>query len=161
MSLTKFYPAWDMYGELLEAALAQLDDSQLAFQAAPEQWSVGMIASHVVAARAWWFNSWMGEGGEDLARLVDYDEGEESKTRGVAEIIGELRRSRAALMACLEKWTEDDVSDEFQRPAPNAERGRPWRNRGWIIWHVAEHDVHHGGEISLMLGMLGLTGLDP
>jgi uncharacterized damage-inducible protein DinB len=31
---------------------------------------------------------------------------------------------------------------------------------GWIIWHVLEHEIHHRGELSLMLGMLGREGLD-
>ncbi|HEX4716084.1 MAG TPA: DinB family protein [Ktedonobacteraceae bacterium] len=31
--------------------------------------------------------------------------------------------------------------------------------RQWIIWHVIEHDLHHGGEISLILGTHGLTGI--
>jgi len=22
-----------------------------------------------------------------------------------------------------------------------------------VVWHVLEHDLHHGGEISLMLGL--------
>ena len=28
--------------------------------------------------------------------------------------------------------------------------------RQWVIWHLIEHDLHHGGEISLTLGMHGL-----
>ena len=31
---------------------------------------------------------------------------------------------------------------------------------GWIIWHVLEHEIHHRGELSLMLGMMGREGLD-
>jgi len=61
----------------------------------------------------------------------------------------------------LRRWTEDDLAKEFQRPARNAQRGRPWRSRRYIVWHVAEHDVFHRGEISLVLGMHGLTGIDP
>jgi uncharacterized damage-inducible protein DinB len=30
----------------------------------------------------------------------------------------------------------------------------------WIIWHVLEHEVHHRGELSLILGLLGKEGLD-
>ncbi len=30
----------------------------------------------------------------------------------------------------------------------------------WIIWHVFEHEIHHRGEIFLMLGLLGLQGPD-
>lgn len=29
---------------------------------------------------------------------------------------------------------------------------------GWIIWHVLEHEIHHRGELSLALGILGREG---
>jgi uncharacterized damage-inducible protein DinB len=29
--------------------------------------------------------------------------------------------------------------------------------RQWIIWHVIAHDLHHGGELTLMLGMQGIA----
>jgi uncharacterized damage-inducible protein DinB len=32
--------------------------------------------------------------------------------------------------------------------------------RQWVVWHLVEHDLHHGGEVSLILGSHGLTGLD-
>jgi uncharacterized damage-inducible protein DinB len=30
----------------------------------------------------------------------------------------------------------------------------------FIIWHVIEHEIHHRGELSLVLGTLGREGLD-
>jgi hypothetical protein len=38
---------------------------------------------------------------------------------------------------------------------------RPERthHRGWVAWHVMEHDLHHAGEISQILGTKGLSGL--
>jgi uncharacterized damage-inducible protein DinB len=39
----------------------------------------------------------------------------------------------------------------------------PWGETftlGWVIWHVLEHEIHHRGELSLILGMLGKEGLD-
>jgi uncharacterized damage-inducible protein DinB len=33
-------------------------------------------------------------------------------------------------------------------------------SRAWVIWHLIEHDLHHGGEISLTLGMHGLHAID-
>src|SRR5260370_38217679 len=59
----------------------------------------------------------------------------------------------------LARWTPADLEAKFTRPTPNAAGERPVRARGWIVWHVAEHDVYHGGEISLPLGMDGLRGL--
>jgi hypothetical protein len=32
--------------------------------------------------------------------------------------------------------------------------------RHWVIWHLLEHDLHHGGEISLTLGMHGVPAVD-
>lgn len=29
----------------------------------------------------------------------------------------------------------------------------------WIFWHVLEHEIHHRGELSLILGLLGREGL--
>ena len=31
---------------------------------------------------------------------------------------------------------------------------------GWVLWHVLEHEIHHRGELSLILGLLGREGLD-
>ncbi len=30
----------------------------------------------------------------------------------------------------------------------------------WVIWHVLEHEIHHRGEIYLMLGLLGIEAPD-
>jgi len=29
-----------------------------------------------------------------------------------------------------------------------------------VIWHLIEHDLHHGGEIALTLGLHGLAAPD-
>jgi uncharacterized damage-inducible protein DinB len=158
--LSTFYAGWDQYNKLLEQAISGLDANQLSLQAAPHLWSIRTLAGHVVAARAWWFHSWMGEGGEELARLVDFDEGVEAENREAPVISGALHSSWSSVAACLSKWTEDDLAARFQRSRPNAAGERPWQTRQWIIWHVAEHDMHHGGEISFTLGMHGLAGLD-
>ncbi len=31
---------------------------------------------------------------------------------------------------------------------------------GWVAWHVLEHEIHHRGELSLVLGLLGREGAD-
>ena len=141
------HSGWAQYNDLLEHALDGLDAEQLSLRAAPGLWSVRTIANHIVAARAWWFHSWMGEGGQPLAELVDFDDVEGAEMRDAAEVVDALRRSWSSLATCLGRWTEDDLAAEFQRPTPNAEGGRPWRTRQYIVWHVAEHDLHHGGEI--------------
>ena len=158
--LITFYEGWSRHNELLANAIAPLDADQLSLTAAEGLWPVRTLANHIISVRSWWFNGWMGEGGDELAQFADYDEGAAAASRDAAEIVDALSRSWSCLAECLGRWTEDDLAEEFQRPALNARRGRPWRTRRFIVWHVAEHDVNHGGEISLTLGMHGLKGLD-
>jgi uncharacterized damage-inducible protein DinB len=159
-ALAACFSGWEQHNQLLERAISGLDADQLSLRPAEHLWSIRMLASHVVAVRAWWFNGWMGEGGPELAALVDFDEGPEAETRRAEEIVSALGASWAALAGCLGRWTDADLGARFQRPRPNREGERPWRTRQYIVWHVAEHDVHHGGEISITLGMHGLPGLD-
>jgi uncharacterized damage-inducible protein DinB len=158
--LSTHHSGWAEYNDLLEHAIGRLGAEQLSLRAAPDLWSVRTLANHVVATRAWWFHSWMGEGDGAFGALADYDEDVGSDTRGAAEIVAALRHSWTCVAACLDRWTEADLDASFQRPVPNAAGERPWRTRQFIVWHVAEHDLHHGGEISLTLGMHGIPGLD-
>ena len=57
------------------------------------------------------------------------------------------------MMDCLARWGRDGMTQTF----PDEEDGKPIEvSRAWVVWHVLEHDLHHGGEISLTLGMHGI-----
>ena len=56
---------------------------------------------------------------------------------------------------CLERWTADDITVRI--PQRGADR---YTRRGWVVCHLMEHDAHHGGAISLVLGTNGLPGLE-
>ena len=155
--IADFQRGWEHYQRLLAAAIAPLTAEQLTLQASGDLWSIGVLGLHVVAARAWWFHSWMGEGGPEFEAMVDWDE---QPLRPAGEIVEGLESTWRLIDAALRRWTAADFEEEFIRPVPNAAGERPRRSRGWIVWHVMEHDLHHGGEISLSLGMHGLRGLD-
>jgi len=57
----------------------------------------------------------------------------------------------------LARWTPADLGYVYKRTRAGEEQRF---TRQWIIWHVIEHDIHHGGEISLTLGMHNLTAPD-
>jgi uncharacterized damage-inducible protein DinB len=59
----------------------------------------------------------------------------------------------AAWKECLQRWTAADLDAVFHD-------GPDEVTRGWVVWHVIEHDPHHGGELSYALGALGLAGLN-
>lgn len=189
-SLLPFYAGWGTYNQRLVAAIAPLTSEQLALRTTPAHWSIGMYATHIVANRAWWFHTRMGEGSDDLTPL-------ELWALGVAEADVDPGHSAAVLVAGLEKtWqmieealarlTPADLEDVFP-PLTEAERVHhaalvepdlqpyaqmwldasrqagdpaPPRSRQWIIWGVLEHDIHHGSEISTTLGVHGLPVVD-
>jgi uncharacterized damage-inducible protein DinB len=33
-------------------------------------------------------------------------------------------------------------------------------SRQWTIWRILSHDIHHGGQLSLMLGMQGIEAFE-
>ena len=156
----RVYNGWEKYNSLLEKAIAPLTQDQLDLRPADHMWSIRVLAGHIIGVRAWWFGANMGEGGEELRQFVDFDDTVEEKQTDAATLVDGLSRTWASLAASLRSWSDADLEKRFQRPTPNREGERPWRTREYIVWHVAEHDLFHGGEISLILGMNGLAGLD-
>lgn len=156
----EFCSGYEVHQGRLVKMIAPLDQAQLDLAAAPHLWSVRTLACHIIGARAWWFHSWMGEGSEEFGRMVEWDEDEALATRPASEMVRGLEESFSVIKSRLERWTAEDLTKEFIRPIPNAAGERPKRSRQWIVWHLVEHDVHHGGEISFSLGMHGVTGLD-
>ena len=147
LSLAPFYEGWDGYQQCLVAAIAPLTSEQLALRSSPQNWSVGMLVAHIVAARAWWFHTRMGEGSADLSPLQTWDDNEEP-LRPATELVEGLERTWQMIHDALTRWTPADLDKIFP---PHGE-GTVERSRQYIIWHVLEHDIHHGGERSSILG---------
>ena len=155
LSLSLFYQGWDVYQQRLIEAIALLTSEQLALRSSPQNWSVGMLVSHIVATRVWWFHTRMGEGSSDLAPLASWDDNEEL-VRPAAELVVGLERTWQMIQDALARWTPADLGQIF----PPYGEGSFARSRQYIIWHVLEHDIHHGGELSSILGAHGLAAVD-
>jgi uncharacterized damage-inducible protein DinB len=156
ISLAPLYKGWDVYQQHLVKAIAPLSPEQLTLRAAPHLRSIGMIATHIIGARARWFHRLMGEGSADIHLLGAWDR-PEAPTRSAAELVDGLETSWRLIQDSLARWTLANLEYVFQGTYGGEEYTF---TRQWIIWHVIEHDLHHGGEISLTLGMYGLAALD-
>lgn len=97
----------------------------------------------------------MGEGGPDIAAIAGWEY--EGAIPSTAELVRGLKVTFQAWKECLERWTPEDLEYIFK-----GERwGRPYElSRQWVIWHVIEHDLHHGGELSFSPGAHGLAAPD-
>ena len=152
------YPGWDNYQELLIRAIEPLTAEQLALRSAQNLRSVGEICRHIIGARGRWCHHMMGLGDEPFAAFARWD-ARDMPARSAAELSDGLRDSWLVLRDALARWTPADLA--FTYPNTEPEPGEPEVfTRAWILWHLIEHDVHHGGEITQILGMHALPGLD-
>lgn len=153
-----FYQGWETYQEALIKAISSLTSGQLAHRAAPHLRSVGENCRHMIGARARWCHLALGLGDQAFAALGRWDR-RDMPERSAAELVSGLRQSWQVLSDALAHWTPADLSYTF--PNTDREPGEPEVfTRQWVIWHLIEHDLHHGGEISQILGIHGLAGLD-
>jgi uncharacterized damage-inducible protein DinB len=155
LPLATFYRGWDRFAQLLTTAVAPLSAEQLEVRAAPSQRPAWVIAAHIVSARVYWFHDLMGEGEMPPERYRHYRTWDHSgqPVQSAAELELGLDRSWELIEECLQRWTAKDLEEQFTRVG---RAGDKTLTRQWIIWHTLEHDLAHGGELFLTLGMHGL-----
>jgi uncharacterized damage-inducible protein DinB len=146
---------WDAYQDQLVRAIEPLSAEQLELRISPHLRSIGSLARHIIHTRADWLYGLMGEGGPDIAAIAGW--GYVGDIPSTAELVRGLKVTFQAWKECLERWTPEDLEYIFR-----GERGgEPYElSRRWVIWHIIEHDLHHGGELSFSLGAHGLAALD-
>ena len=159
--LTEFYQGWDVYQGYLIRAVAPLTREQLALRSAPGLRSIGEIALHIIGCRAYWFTEFLGEeGGEQMQVYASWNEialALFAPVPSAAELAEGLERTWRFMADCLARWSPADLRQTF----PDNVDGTPVEvSRAGVVWHVLEHDLHHGGELSLTLGMHGLAAPD-
>jgi uncharacterized damage-inducible protein DinB len=152
------YPGWAAYQDLLIAAITPLTAEQLTFRPSPHLRSVAENCRHIIGARGRWCYRTMGIGDETFAAFAQWDR-PGMPARDAAELVDGMRHTWDVLHDALAHMTLAQLDDTFANT--DREPGEPEVfTRRWILWHLIEHDTHHGGEISVTLGMHGLPGLD-
>src|SRR5438105_4460026 len=155
-TLGTFYRNWEEYQDQLIAAIEPLTEEQLSLRASPKLRPIWKLAAHIIGARARWMNKLLGEGGPEVARLAGWDR-RGARPRGAEELATGLRTTWECIRSALDRWTPEDMAQTYTEH----EDGEDFTfSRAWIVWHLIEHDVHHGGELSYSLGMHRLPGIE-
>jgi uncharacterized damage-inducible protein DinB len=155
-NVAPFYTGWEAYQDLLIPVIAPLTDEQLDLRPAPHLRSIREALTHIIAVRVRWFHGLMGEGGEAIAPIGEWDR-KGQPPRSAAELVDGLKKSLQFVQECLRRYTPADLDYVFR----GSWQGEDYAlSRQWVIWHVIEHDLHHGGEVSLTLGIHGLPAPD-
>jgi uncharacterized damage-inducible protein DinB len=156
ITLIRFYDGRRAYQAMLADRVAALTSDQLALQSAPHQRPVWLIAAHIIGTRVGWFHGWMGEGAPSIAAFDPWDS-DDAPPRTAEELVEGLAATWQMIDDCLNRWTPANLADPFVHRGDDQEITS---SRSWIIWHVLEHDIHHGGELFLTLGIHGLPTPD-
>jgi uncharacterized damage-inducible protein DinB len=153
-SLMSVYKGWDDYQISIVRAIAPLSREQLAWRPAPHLRSVGEIANHIIGGRIQWFHYILGEGDAEFASQVAAMSPDEVIEENAAELVKGLEITWQMVENALNRWTISDLAQLYMLPY----KGQNYAlTRQWIIVHILAHDFHHGGELSIMLGMQGLS----
>jgi uncharacterized damage-inducible protein DinB len=155
-TLDVIYENWRGYHEKLCKCIAPLTNEQLLLQPAAHMWPLGQIVQHIISVRAGWFSATLQDEDNAMNEYMAWGQCD-SPARSALELVGGLNATWAFVEARLQRWTPDDCAKTF----PDEWDGQVYEvSRSWVIYHVMEHDLHHGGEVSLILGMNGLRTLD-
>jgi uncharacterized damage-inducible protein DinB len=153
LSLKFIYDGWDGYQTSLDNAIAPLSAEQLAWRPKPQLRSVGEIAIHISFGRVGWFYNMKAPGSAELISQTAAWEAQAALALDPVEQARWLRASWQMIADTLDQWTAADLEKSYQL----GYQGKTFNvSRQWTIWRVLSHDIHHGGQIAILLGMQGV-----
>ena len=142
---------WKQVRRELIWTVDQFSDAELSYVPFQGSWPVGEIILHIASAEEGWFQ-YVVRG--ELSGWPEFGLEKYSDLESIKKLLNRVHEGTEEFLDGVE--------------TPDLERAvdLPWSGNtntaslGWIIWHVLEHEIHHRGELSLILGLLGREGLD-
>jgi uncharacterized damage-inducible protein DinB len=161
------YEGWDGYRRAILQAVAPLTPEQVAWRPAAHLRTVGELVRHIALGSIDWFLRMDAPTSRELASQINAWEEDPHGNRYVietaipmdraAELVQWLEASWQMIDATLKTWTVDDLQKTYR----HTWRGTNYAvSRQWTIWRIMAHDLHHGGELSVLLGMQGLENFE-
>lgn len=155
LPLSSVYDGWDGYHTSILHTVEPLTPTQLAFRPAPGLRSVGEIASHIALGRIEWFARMPAPGSKELASQF---QAKHAASLGDYQVIAAdheaitwwLNASWQMIDQALHQWTTADLARTFHHEYWGKVYAVSFQ---WTIWRILTHDIHHGGELALLLGM--------
>ena len=148
MRLTELFSHWDQVHNDTLTLLDKFSDDELNHTAYQGGMTVGRIALHIAEAEEGWFRLIATKKRDQWP--TDYTLENYPNKSAIKALLTEVRAKTTTYLGTL---TADDLDAQIESP---------WGQFSlrFIIWHVIEHEIHHRGELSLILGTLGREGLD-
>ncbi|MFN8517396.1 MAG: DinB family protein [Chloroflexia bacterium] len=152
-----YYQGWEMYQQHLLDVVTPLTAEQLDLRTAPHLRSVGTIATHIVLVRAGWLYFVLKIGGDVLGPIGAWGASDQ-QSRSAAELADGLRITWQVIDDALNRWSYADLQELVTDVEDDGTEVT--HTRQWVLWHLLEHDMHHGGELSFALGTHGVPAIN-
>ena len=153
-SLLMVYKGWDGYQVSLVQAIAPLSREQLSHRPGPHLRSAGEIARHISEGRFSWFQRTFGVSSAEPANLVVAWHSKDAVEEQPAELVRGLEATWQMIEEALHRWTVADLVQTY----PLSYQGKNYAlPRQWVLWRIMGHDLHHGGELAVTLGLQGIS----
>lgn len=167
-SLAAVYDGWNGYQTSIANAVRPLTAEQLVWRPSPQHRSVGELVRHIALGRLTWFVRMGAPGSAELAERIPAWEEDSDGNRHItedalpvaedaAELVRWLETTWGMIEGTLQGWQVADLSTSYRHTWNGDTYAVP---RQWTIWRIMAHDIHHGGELSLMLGLQGIEAFE-
>ncbi len=167
-SLQGIFDGWNGYNQSLVHAVEPLTAQQLSWRPKENLHSVGELVRHIGLGRLTWLLRMGAPGSMQAATQISDWVVDGDGNRNIVEELLAISEQPAELIRWLDiTWeiienilTAWSVADLKQTYAHRWNGDTYAVSRQWTVWRVMSHDIHHGGELSLMLGMQGIEAFD-
>jgi uncharacterized damage-inducible protein DinB len=149
MKPSQLFSHWNQVRADLLNTIDMFSEDELTYTPGEMSRTVGRMMLHIADAEDGWFRYVVTKELPEWPSqyiLENYPSRE-----AIKNVLTEVHTRTKAYLDTLE---ESDMDRMIESP-----RGDMFY-LGWIIWHVIEHEIHHRGELSLILGLLSREGLD-
>jgi uncharacterized damage-inducible protein DinB len=167
-SLIAVFDGWSGYNQSIINAVELLTPELLRWRPAEKLYSIGELVRHISLGRMIWFMRMDAPGSaEATSHISEWEQDSDGNrvileesiaiTEQPQELIRWLNLTWQMIEITINSWNIDDLSQTY----PHRWIGKTYAvSRQWTIWRVMSHDIHHGGELSLMLGMKGIQAFE-
>jgi hypothetical protein len=139
--------SWQDFQEALQRAIAPLSEEQMNRRLVPGLRSPGEIAEHIVYGRALWLRHVLGEDAAEVEPMLRWDDPDDPPCTA-AEVLHGLDLTWRLITSRLTRGSATGEIPDEEIPILRT------------IWGLLDHDLPHGGELSLLLGAYGLPGVE-
>ncbi len=155
MEAQELFQHWNEVRRGLLTALDKLSDAQLDFKPRPELWSLRETVVHIAGTEQGWLRCYTANRWHATPpQAADYP---------TLEALKALLAREHALTEKQFTLSSDSSAGNTLDAALAQVCALPWgaqATMGWAVWHVIEHEIHHRGEVYLMLGLMGIEAPD-